>query len=100
MKELLFVYGSLKKAEVQKKLLGIELAGQKDILKRWKKTTILVKGQGLTILVPDDKSVVFGEVVSVDSDDWEKIDDFQTMVYRRIRTRLESGKEAWVYVKQ
>jgi gamma-glutamylcyclotransferase (GGCT)/AIG2-like uncharacterized protein YtfP len=97
--ENLFVYGTLKNAEVQKGVIGRVVKKEEDILRGWKKTRILVGSEVFPVINRDDKSNVYGQVIVLDSDELEKVDDYKTSSYRRMKVFLASGKDAWVYVR-
>lgn len=99
MKEFLFVYGTLKSLEIQKKIFGRVIPSELDFLGRFKKTKVMIGVEVYPCIVEDDKGSVAGQVLAVDSDELEKVDDYETSFYRRRKVRLKSGREAWVYVK-
>lgn len=95
----LFVYGTLKNAVVQKREIGRIITGEKDILKGYKKTTVNIGDNVYPIIVHDKESEVEGIVLSISDEELNKLDDYETSAYRRIKVKLKSGKKAWVYVK-
>lgn len=99
MKELLFVYGTLNDPKVQKEVLGREIAGQTDSLAGFKKEEITIDSETYPILVPEENSLVEGRALELTSGQLTKVDDYETTAYRRIRVKLQSGRDACVYVK-
>ena len=99
--ENLFVYGLLKKPEIQKKVIGRIAESSEDSLKGYKKSQINIEREIFPILINSKNpyDFVFGFVIEVSEDELKKIDKFETDVYKRKNVVLSSGKESWVYVK-
>ena len=97
--ENLFVYGTLRETSVQKEVIGRFVIGLKDRLEGYKESEIEIKGEKYPVLIPDKTNSIEGLILSVSSGELEKIDEYETDVYKRIRVALESGRRAWVYVK-
>ena len=99
--ESLFVYGNLKKLEIEKKVIKRSVDLSEDSLKRYKQSTIYIDGEIFTILIKsnDSKDFVFGFVLEVTEEELKKIDKYETDIYQRKKVILSSGKEAWVYIK-
>jgi gamma-glutamylcyclotransferase (GGCT)/AIG2-like uncharacterized protein YtfP len=98
MKELLFVYGDLKKAENQIKILGRQVASEEDILEGWKKTKIMANANVFSTAIRADNAVIFGKVLPLDIDELDKVEDF-LRDYQKQRINLKSGKSAWIFFK-
>lgn len=96
--ELLFVYGTLKSKEVQRKVIGREINSSKDALKGYKLTKTMINNEIYPAIIRDDKSKVYGELLKLDIEDLKKIDDYEGNDYDRTKILLESGLTAWVYV--
>ncbi len=99
--ENLFVYGLLKKPEIQKKVIGRIAENSEDSIKGYKLSQINTEGEIFPILIKSNspRDFVIGEVLEVTQDELKKIDKFETDAYKRIQVFLSSGKDAWVYVK-
>ncbi len=97
--ENLFVYGTLRDKEVQKKVYGRSQSGEPDKLHGYAKSTIVINNNTYPILVENKSGSVDGFVLNINSDELKKIDEYETKAYRRVQVMLESGKRAWVYAK-
>lgn len=99
--ESLFVYGLLKKPEIQKKVIGRIAEFSEDSIKGHKISQINIEGEIFPILInsKNPRDFAFGFVLEVSEEELKKIDKFETDVYKRKKVILNSGKEAWVYVK-
>lgn len=99
--ENLFVYGTLKKPEIQKEVIGRVADLTEDSLKGYKQSTVYVRGENFTILINSKNrfDIVFGSVMEITGEELRKIDEYETDVFKRKMVVLNSGKEAWVYVK-
>lgn len=94
----LFVYGTIKDSEVQKKVIGRVAESQNDSLEGYSKSSIILKGITYSILVKGVEEIE-GVVLQVTEEELKKFDIFETKAYRRVREKLKSGIESWVYVK-
>ena len=108
MKEYLFTYGTLQKVEVQLKLFGRLLKGERDTLRRHKTVPIEIKdkaflSQGggkdqLMLIASDDKAdSIRGMVFEMLDKELFTADEYEPDGYVRAKVTLESGKQAWVY---
>jgi hypothetical protein len=104
---LLFSYGTLQQEDVQLSVFGRLLGGQPDALIGFEqllleiddpesaatgsKTHAIVKCNGRS------DSRVPGTVFEISDTELAKADQYEPPVYKRISTRLASGKQAWVY---
>jgi gamma-glutamylcyclotransferase (GGCT)/AIG2-like uncharacterized protein YtfP len=109
MKECLFSYGTLQKEKVQLDLFGRILAGSNDVLRSYKIATIeitdeafLLKGEGKyqkTLIISNDKNdMVSGTALEITGEELLIVDKYEPGNYKRTKAKLESGKEAWIYV--
>lgn len=106
--ERLFSYGTLQQASVQLANFGRRLKGRADVLAGWRLSTVEIKDpdvlaqSGLAIhkiLVPGEASdEIDGVVFEVTPQELRAADAYETSDYRRVKARLRSGAEAWVYV--
>ena len=99
--ENLFIYGNLKKPELQKKVFGRVAESSEDSLKGYKKSQINIEGEIFPILINSKNpwDFVVGSVIEVTGDELKKIDRYEGEEYKRKKVILSSGKESWVYVK-
>lgn len=107
---LLFSYGTLQQSEVQSAVFGRLLDGSADALPGFRQTpfeildpeVIRISGKRFHTMVqgtsnPNDE--VQGTVFSISPAELAAADAYEVSDYRRVRVRLRSGREAWVYVK-
>ena len=94
----LFVYGTIKDPEVQKKVIGRVAESRNDSLEGYSKSSIVLKGITYSILVKGTEEIE-GVVLLVTEEELKKLDVFETKAYRRVMEKLRSGASAWVYVK-
>lgn len=99
MKEQLFVYGTLKKPDTQKEVIGRIAKGLPDTLEGYKKSKIKIDDVLYPIIVPDLNSSIEGLVLSITEEELKTIDEYETDAYKRKKVILKSGKSAWAYVK-
>src|SRR6266566_3860270 len=93
---LLFSYGTLQQEDVQISTLGRRLSGQKDALVAFarsvEETHANVKFTG------NAEDLVPGMLFEVTDGELAKIDKYEiAFFYRRVATKLASGRQAWVY---
>jgi hypothetical protein len=105
---LLFSYGTLQDPEVQLSTFGRELRGEPDELVGFELSKqriddaefVAKSGKALHSIVKfngRDGSHVTGMVFEVSESELEQADRYEPAGYKRVKTRLASGKEAWVY---
>jgi gamma-glutamylcyclotransferase (GGCT)/AIG2-like uncharacterized protein YtfP len=97
MDELLFVYGSLRDQQVQLEIIGRLVKGTPDVLLGYGISTIAIDNCVYPILVPMPDGIVEGEILSVSKDELHDIDIYEADEYRRVKVKLQSGTEVWVY---
>ena len=108
---LLFSYGSLRNRHVQIATFARELAGRADALPGYTRRFVpnddpaFIKLSGETELAnlepsPDPDAAVAGVVFEITQGELGAADEYEALAgYRRIRVTLQSGDEAWVYVR-
>ena len=99
-KEKLFRYGTLRDGDIGRALFGGKPLASPDILRGYEKTTTLLGAVSYPNIVPSDNGCVDGDVVEVDKDTLMRIDVYESEAYTRKKTRLESGTQAWVYIRE
>ncbi len=106
MNENLFSYGTLQRDNVQIELFGRLLNGAKDILRNYKIALIEIKDESFLAkgeekfqktLVPSKNDFIEGTVFEVSAEELLVADKYEPNNYRRVKVRLQSGKEAWIY---
>ncbi len=99
-KENLFVYGTLMEPDVLKKVIGRTAKGFPDILQGYKKSVVRIGNGAYPVIFHGSGSHVKGLIISVTPQELELIDEYETGVYKRKKVNcLESGKNAWVYIR-
>jgi hypothetical protein len=107
---LLFSYGSLQEADVQRSTLGRLVDGLRDELPGFETALVpisrpeLVAASGKShhanvLFNGNDQSRVRGVVFEVTDAELARIDEYEAAFsYRRLTALLASGREAWVYI--
>lgn len=95
----LFIYGTLSDVDVQKKVWGRVTMGYLDSLGGFRKSEIEIEGEKYFVVIPDEKGEVKGLVIEVSDIELEKIDQYETDNYKRIKVVMKSGTLAWIYIK-
>jgi gamma-glutamylcyclotransferase (GGCT)/AIG2-like uncharacterized protein YtfP len=106
---LLFSYGTLQLEAVQLSTFGRLLQGAPDELVGFAQSAIAihdahvvaVSGKSEHVIVSSNgrtDSRVAGTVFEVTEGELAKADEYEVADYKRIATRLASGRNAWVYV--
>jgi gamma-glutamylcyclotransferase (GGCT)/AIG2-like uncharacterized protein YtfP len=107
--EYIFSYGTLQQERTQVALFGRVLPGAGDTLTGYKIATIeitdkafLSKGEDKyqrTLVPSDDKNdTIKGTVLEVSGEELLVADTYEPVNYKRIKVKLASGKEAWIYI--
>ncbi len=100
MTDLLFVYGTLRDPEVQRRIIGRELAGEPDTLEDYTTVQITIEDGVYPVLVKALKENVNGLVLKVLQTDFSALDEYEGSAYERVKVQLKSGREVWVYTKK
>ena len=107
-KVLLFSYGTLQDTTVQLETFGRMLPSHKDQLLGYKLETVKIddaKVQSLSsknyhpIAVKSTENTVDGMVFEISKAELAYSDKYEVSAYRRVMGKLNSGKQAWVYVQ-
>jgi gamma-glutamylcyclotransferase (GGCT)/AIG2-like uncharacterized protein YtfP len=108
--EQLFSYGTLRDEKVQRAVFGRTVAGRPDAIVgcRLEPVTITA-GESIaisgtadhTILVKtgNDADEISGVQFEITEQDLARADAYEDAAYVRVRVRLRSGTDAWVYAK-
>ena len=103
------MYGTLAEPDVQRQVIGRQIAGQPDALRGWTLGTLGPFSDGASYPIlrslartsdAANAAPVEGHVLTVRTTDLPALDEYEGVEYRRIQVRLESGVEAWVYVER
>ena len=96
----LFVYGTLKKPAVQKKVLGRIIKGSRDLLEDYKKSKVSVNRKIYPAVIHSIGSKVSGLVISVTTHELKLIDKYETGAYIRKKVMLRGGRIVWIYARK
>ena len=106
---LLFSYGTLQQKEVQLASFGRLLEGSVDAMPGYRQSmheildadVIRTSGKRFHPIVEAsvETDEVVGVVFSITAAELAAADAYEVSDYKRIRVKLRSGREAWVYVK-
>jgi len=98
--ELLFTYGTLQSDSVQHSVFNRVLSGQSDSLRGYQIATDQVAGRyPLIERTTDTNTEVQGTVYELSGEDLLLADSYEGNAYKRIKVKLHSGKDAWVYIR-
>jgi gamma-glutamylcyclotransferase (GGCT)/AIG2-like uncharacterized protein YtfP len=106
----LFSYGTLRQARVQLSSFGRLLEGREDRLPGYRLSTleitdpdVLAKSQArfhpIAEKTADSRDEAPGMVFEITPEELAAADAYEVSDYKRVRVRLKSGLEAWVYVR-
>ena len=109
--ELLFAYGTLQNADVQRSLFGRRLGGTADALVGYRLRIVriddeeFVKTSGTAHhrnleLTGDPNDFVEGTAFKVTRAELEQADAYEPAGYKRKLVQLRSGRDAWVYLQR
>lgn len=109
--ENLFSYGTLRLEEVQLETFGRKLEGEPDGLPGYWLVKITITDEEFVVKsgTADHKNLEFtgkpsdvveGVVLKVTRDELEQADAYEPEGYVRVKAKLRSGAEAWVFVNQ
>lgn len=107
--ERLFTYGTLQTESVQLSTFGRKLKGSPDALPGYRLQMIQITDQDFVAtsgaeyhrnleFTGSTSDLVEGTVFSVTQQELEQADAYEPDGYKRIRVKLRSGTDAWVYV--
>jgi gamma-glutamylcyclotransferase (GGCT)/AIG2-like uncharacterized protein YtfP len=105
----LFSYGTLRQANVQRAIFGRLLEGRPDALRGWALAPLEIRDPEVVAisaaavhqmarLTGDPEDVVPGVVFELTPAELEAADRYEVEEMTRIRVRLASGSQAWIYV--
>jgi gamma-glutamylcyclotransferase (GGCT)/AIG2-like uncharacterized protein YtfP len=106
---MLFSYGTLQLAEVQRSTFGRELDGRPDAIVGYELDYVTITDPQVVavsgsnrhpILRPTEApdASVPGMVFTISSAELAAADEYEVDAYRRVSVPLRSGDQAWVYV--
>lgn len=93
----LFAYGTLLRPEIQEKLFGRVIHGQRETLPGYRRTLINLGGAVYPNIKPEGTSSVDGQVLLLTARELLAADRYEGTEFERKRVTLESGREVWVY---
>jgi gamma-glutamylcyclotransferase (GGCT)/AIG2-like uncharacterized protein YtfP len=100
--ENLFSYGTLQTEAVQVATFGRRLQGRPDTLVRYRLTTVRIASTDHRNLqfTGDASDYVEGTAFEVTRKELEQADAYEPDGYERVRVKLKSGLDAWVYLNK
>ncbi len=99
--ENLFIYGTLLEPEVRKMVFTREIEAREDLLPGYRIHKNKVAGLYPSVEITNqNEDKVSGEVIVLSPRDLKRADQYEGEAYMRIRARLDSGTEAWVYLEK
>ena len=107
--ERLFSYGTLRLEEVQLQTFGRRLDGEADALVGYRVVMITITDEEFVTksgtadhrnlqFTGDETDIVEGVVFKVTRQELEQADAYEPEGYERVKARLRSGAEAWVFI--
>lgn len=97
--EILFSYGSLQYTNVQSEILGQYLHGVHDALLGYTTESIDIDGVPYLRAIPSKKDTLHGTRYLLSEKELRKIDAYEGASYTRLKKFLQSGIEAWIYIR-
>ncbi|GAA4737256.1 gamma-glutamylcyclotransferase family protein [Flavisolibacter ginsenosidimutans] len=109
MNQCLFSYGTLQKTQTQIALFGRILQGWPDVLNGYKTTTVEIKDEAFlakgeqtmqqtAVATNNENDSIEGTAFELTEEELLNADKYEPEGYERIKIKLASGKEAWLYV--
>ena len=95
----LFSYGTIQNPKVQKEIFGHILYGVEDSLFGYSKTKIKIENKEYNIAFTGTGGRINGRVYQLSDNELEKVDLYEGNYYRRVMSKLQSGIDAWLYVR-
>lgn len=106
----LFSYGTLQLPDVQISSFGRLLNGHDDAIPGYRKEMLEITDPDVIaasgerfhpiIMKSDDPADrISGQVFEITGDELLAADAYEVSDYKRVEVRLESGRQAWVYIK-
>lgn len=100
MHDAVFVYGTLMDARIRFEILGYDTLAQPDALLGFTLGQIQIGNTSYPILDKSEEGMpISGLVFYTNGNGLSLLDEYETKEYRRIRVKLVSGRNAWVYVR-
>ncbi|MCL4183225.1 MAG: gamma-glutamylcyclotransferase [Burkholderiaceae bacterium] len=106
---LLFSYGTLQQENVQLDTFGRLLDGSRDDLPGYERSTVEIEDRDVVATSGkthhpivrfngDPASRVPGTVFEITAEELANADRYEVPAYKRVLSKLASGRKAWVYV--
>jgi gamma-glutamylcyclotransferase (GGCT)/AIG2-like uncharacterized protein YtfP len=103
--ELLFSYGTLRSKQIQMQIFNKVLTGTQDQILGYKLKSLQIEEEfgmaDYVVAVPSDnlEDYIHGAVFEVSNTELLKVDQFESISYKRVQVTLKSGRVAWVYTE-
>ncbi|MBN2610300.1 MAG: gamma-glutamylcyclotransferase [Bacteroidales bacterium] len=96
-----FAYGTLKNPEKRKSIILRETNIEEDFLTGFRVEMVKLNGifYPAAIHEPLSRDKIRGATFMVSEAELEKLDVYESDAYKRIRVKLLSGKQSWLYIK-
>lgn len=94
----LFIYGTLKDPKVIREVLGRETETKPATLNNWKVSSLEIDGEIFPVIIKNDGSSVHGFTTTITNEELEKLDEYETVAYKRIKVELAGGEIAETYI--
>jgi gamma-glutamylcyclotransferase (GGCT)/AIG2-like uncharacterized protein YtfP len=95
----LFIYGTLKNAAVQKRVIGRVVIGVRDVVDNYIRKYQQIDNEKYPTVCFSHGSYVIGFVINLTKPELALVDNYESGFYKRIIVRTRSGKKVWIYVK-
>lgn len=103
--EKIFSYGTLQAREIQMQVFNKVLTGTRDQLSGYKLKDLQIEEEfGMAdyfVAVPSEnlEDVIHGAVFEISNSELLKVDQFESISYKRVQVKLQSGRTAWIYTE-
>lgn len=109
MKTYVFSYGTLQRKDVQADLFGRTLVGHDDVLSGYRLVEVDIedpaflarceaKRQLTAVVSTNESDAIAGMAFEITEDELRVADNYEPAGYIRVSIRLDSGRDAWLYV--
>ena len=97
----LFVYGTLTIGETLKNILDRDVSGTPATLDGYDGSKmVIIESESYPAAEKNIECSIQGLLIEITSEELQKLDVYETDVYKRKEVELTSGKKAWVYLNK
>nr|WP_294787385.1 gamma-glutamylcyclotransferase family protein [uncultured Flavobacterium sp.] len=103
--ELLFSYGTIRSKQIQMQIFNKVLVGSPDQILGFKLKSLQIEEEfgmaDYVVAVPSEnlEDVIHGAVFEISNSELLKVDQFESISYKRVQVKLQSGRTAWIYTE-